>query len=149
MEDDPSKGEEHLSLKVKAGAVHAWRAHQRVAETAKLLCIPFFLKTSKDIFFPYRSLAELVFFRRLPSFLLFVTQCIHLHRSINTNGKLARHNIVFHYSHQKIDETRSSTINTGIVWTFKQQGAMHTSRLPRILHLQTIYPQKTFTDYID
>jgi hypothetical protein len=25
-------------------------AHQRVAETAKLLCIPFFLKTSKDIF---------------------------------------------------------------------------------------------------
>ena len=55
MEDDPSKGEEHLSLKVKlkpARCMHAWRAHQRVVETAKLLCIPFFLKTSKDIFFP-------------------------------------------------------------------------------------------------
>ena len=110
MEDDPSKGEEHLSLKVKAGAVHAWRAHQRVAETAKLLCIPFFLKTSKDIFFPYRSLAELVFFRRLPSFLLFVTQCIlRMPRSINTHGKLLhwRHNAMLHSHHSTADETRT------------------------------------------
>ena len=113
MEDDRSKGEEHLSLKVKlkpARCMHAWRAHQRVVETAKLLCIPFFLKTSKDIFSPYRSLAELVFFRRLPSFLLFVTQCIlRMPRSINTHGKLLhwRHNAMLHSHHSTADETRT------------------------------------------
>jgi hypothetical protein len=43
--------------KSRSAGVRAWRAPmERVAETAKLLCIPFFLKTSKDIF-PYRSLA--------------------------------------------------------------------------------------------
>jgi hypothetical protein len=43
--------EDAYHMKVKADA-----PMQRVAETAKLLCIPFFLKSSKDIF-PYRSVA--------------------------------------------------------------------------------------------
>jgi hypothetical protein len=64
----------------------------RLAETAKLLCIPFFLKTSKDIF-PYRSLAELVSF--IAFFFSAFCHAVHTYAQIHPRMSCWQHSVLF------------------------------------------------------